>query len=105
LLEPIESRVTKLEEVEKLIEKIILPPDLVDPFTDGLHAATDRVAVAHAIAALFPFAARGILLPKYNNGLTLADVSVLAELPPRYVAIVMSDSWPEIHAMILSERE
>jgi hypothetical protein len=65
LLDPIDCRATQKDEVEKLIEKIILPPELVDPFTDGIHASTDRIAIIHAVAVLFPLAAQNILLPKY----------------------------------------
>ena len=38
--------------------------------------------------------------PKRKLPLTrLAD---MAELPPRYVAIVMSEIWPEIHKMLVA---
>lgn len=104
VLEPAEQRCGKPDEVDLLIEKIILPADLVDPFTDGLHAATDRAALIYAVATLFPLAARNILMPKYSNGkLTLADIEDIAELPARYVAIVMSAVWKDIHDWILAQ--
>jgi hypothetical protein len=89
------------EDVHRLIEKIILPPELQDPFNDGVHARTDRIALIYAVAVLFPFGARKILLPKYTTGeLSVPQIANLAELPARYVAIVMSETWPEIHKIL-----
>ena len=40
-------------------------------------------------------------MPAYQaKKFTLADIEELAELPRRYVAIVMSDAWTEIHKLI-----
>jgi hypothetical protein len=104
ILDPDPIRCAKPEDVDRLIDKIILPPDLVDPVTDigTLQAATDRLAVLQAVAILFPLAARKVLLPKYAEGrLTLADIEDLAEVPVRYVAMVMSAEWEEIHELLL----
>jgi hypothetical protein len=104
LVDPEGTRVAKQEDVDRLIEKIILPPDLQDPFNDGVHASTDRAAVIYATAVLFPFAARKILLPTYAEGrLSIPQIAELAEIPTRYAAIVMSDFWPEIHKMLTGE--
>jgi hypothetical protein len=101
LLDPESERTWKVDDINRLIEKIILPPDLVDPFKDGQHALVDRVAISYAVATLFPFGARQILMPAYQaKKFTLADIEELAELPRRYVAIVMSDAWTEIHKLI-----
>lgn len=90
------------EDIEQLIEKIILPPDLQDPFTDGAHANTDRVAVTFATAVLFPFAARQILMPVYEAGkLPLPAIADKMEIPLRSAALVMSDVWPEIHKLLI----
>jgi hypothetical protein len=101
LLDPVDQRTWKAEDINRLVEKIILPPDLVDPILDGLHALVDRVAIAYAVATLFPFKAREILMPTYQaKKFTLADIEEMAELPRRYVAMVMSDAWVEIHKLI-----
>jgi hypothetical protein len=101
LLDPEDQRTWKPEDVNRLIEKIILPPDLVDPILDGVHALVDRVAIAYAVAMLFPLKAREIIMPAYQaKKFTLADIEEMAELPRRYVAMVMSDAWLEIHKLI-----
>jgi hypothetical protein len=102
LLDPIETRVSKPEEIEKLVEKIILPSDLQDPFTDGIHAVTDRVAITYAAAVLFPLTARAILLPHIGKKFSLPKIAEMAEIPTRYAYLVMSEMWPEIHAIMVS---
>jgi hypothetical protein len=103
ILDPEGTRVTRPEDIDKLVEKIILPSDLQDPFNDGIHALTDRVAITYAAAILFPLGAREILIQPFLDGrLPLAKVAELAELPPRYAAVVMSESWPEIHEMLVA---
>jgi len=101
LLDPIETRVSRPEDIDKLIEKIILPSDLQDPFTDGIHALTDRVAITYAAAVLFPMGARNILLPHAGKKLSLPKIAQMAEIPIRYAYLVMSETWPEIHAMMV----
>ncbi len=102
VLDPAFSRVASRDQVERLIEKVILPPDLQDPFTDGIHAVSDRVAATYAAAVLFPMGARNILHPHVGKRLKLEKVAEMAELPLRYVALVMSDFWPEIHECIVN---
>jgi hypothetical protein len=103
ILDPEETRVNKPEDINKLVEKIILPSDLQDPFSDGIHALTDRVAVTYAAAILFPFRAREILLPPYvDKKLSLQKIAELAEIPVRYAYAVMSEVWPEIHTMLIA---
>lgn len=103
ILDPVHTRVTKPEEIEKLVEKIVLPSDLQDVFNDGIHALTDRVAITYAAAVLFPLAARQILLDRYSEGkLKIAEIAKIAELPPRYAAVVMSELWPSIHAILVA---
>jgi hypothetical protein len=98
ILDPEESRVSNPDQVEALVEKIILPSDLQDPFTDGLHVLSDRVAVTYATAVLFPMAAREILMAPYSvKKLSLHEIAELMEVPLRSAALVMSDLWPEIH--------
>jgi hypothetical protein len=103
ILDSVETRVSRPEDIERLVEKIVLPADLQDPFTDGIHALTDRVAATYAAAILFPFGAREIVLkPFLERKLPLTRLADMAELPPRYVAIVMSEIWPEIHKMLVA---
>jgi hypothetical protein len=46
-------------------------------------------------------ASREILMPAYQEKkFTLADIEEMAELPRRYVAMVMSDAGVEIHKLI-----
>ena len=103
ILDPVGIRVTSPEDIDKLVEKIILPSDLQDPFSDGIHALTDRVAITYAAAILFPLGARALLIKPYMDGkLPLVKVAEMAELPVRYAAVVLSEVWPEIHEMLVS---
>lgn len=101
ILDPAYALVANDAEIEGLMEKIILPPDMVDLATDGIHALTDRVAVAQALAVLFPLAARQALLQPYKDKkISLEAIADRAELPPRYVAAVMSDTWEQTLAIL-----
>jgi len=103
ILDPVETRHTKPEDIHRLIEKIILPVDLRDPLNDGIHANTDRVADAYATAVLFPLRAREILWKPYNEKkLLIPKIANLTELPVRYVALVMNELWPEIHERLVA---
>ena len=102
ILDPIGTN--KPEDVEALVEKIILPADLQDPFSDGQHALTDRVAVTYATAILFPLAARSTLMPVYEQRkISLRRIADQMELPLRSAALVMSDVWLEIHELLVSD--
>lgn len=102
ILDPERALVSSDPAIEALMEKIILPPDLVDYESDGIHALTDRVAVAQALAVLFPFAARAVLLEPYRTKKIDIDViAELAELPPKYVSAVMNDNWESTHALLV----
>jgi hypothetical protein len=97
ILDPMETRVTKPEDIESLIQKIILPADLQDPFSDGIHALTDRIAITYAAAVLFPLAARDLLVGK----MPLPKIAELLEIPLRYAALIMSDGWPDVHKLLI----
>ena len=89
--------------VVDLIEKIILPPELVDPFADGIHTNSDRVAILHALAVLFPLSARAILLPPFKDGkLSAQKIAEIAELPVYYIQLVLNDGWLHIHKLLAS---
>ena len=90
------------DEVTALIKKIILPPDLADPFTDGSHVNADRIAIMHALAILFPLKARETLYPFYKHGkITIQKIAELAEIPEYYATFVMSDLWPMMHNIMV----
>jgi hypothetical protein len=102
LLDPENTRVAKDHDIEKLIEKIILPADLQDPFSDGIHALTDRVAITYAAAILFPLSARAKFIPRYNDGtLSLQTIAEALEIPVRHTALVLNDAWVTIHDMLV----
>ncbi len=101
IFDPTETRGGKAEDVDRLVDKIILADELQDPFSDGIHALTDRVAVYYATAILFPLAAREALMPAYQAGtLTLEVIAEQMEIPLKYAFMVMSEGWPEVHAMM-----
>lgn len=97
------DRADTVEDVAALIEKIVLPPNLTDPVTDGNQVWSDRIAILHAVAVLLPMATRNLLLPKYREGeITLDEIVELVALPKPYVAVAMSEDWASTHhAMIL----
>jgi len=104
ILDPDYVKTMTYEAVETLISKMILPPEFIDFANDGPHVNHDRITVAYAIAALFPMAARDLMLPVLKDGKrTLSWIAQLAELPEFAVQLVMSDIWPGIHDAILME--
>ena len=103
MLDPEDKRVANPDDIHRLVERIILPPDMQDPFVDGPKVVADRVAVIYAVAVLFPLACRTALLPDFTAGKrTLRQIADDTELPIRYVATVMSEIWPEIHQLLIS---
>lgn len=103
LFDPVHCRVSTEEEIEDLIGKMVLPPDLVEPISDGHKAFTDRLAILQAVAVLFPLAAREIVLPAYKaEKMSLKDVAELAELPEFIVAMVMDENWPKTLASVMT---
>ncbi|UZW54029.1 hypothetical protein NUH86_10830 [Sphingobium sp. JS3065] len=102
LMDPPHTRTTNVADIEKLAEKIGLPPEMQDPVTDGPETNRDRLAEWRAAAILLPLAARGALLDAYKSGkVSVADIARLADIPSKYAAFVMSDSWPKIHDLLL----
>lgn len=97
------DRVNTLEDVDALIEKIVLPPALIDPTTDGDHVLSDRIAILHVVAVLLPMATRNLLLPKLREGkITLDGIAELVAIPKLYVAVAMSDDWTSTHQSMIS---
>ena len=102
LLDPKNVQVHDEITYNRLIEKVILPANLQDPFTDGREVNSDRVAELQAAAILFPYKTRELLYGPYHRDktVTIEDIVRIVDLPPRYVAYVMSDVWEGIHSML-----
>lgn len=99
LLDHRSDRANTAEEVETLINRMILPPELVDFEADGAHAQSDRFAVLYTLPVLFPLAAREVLLPQYEAGkISLEEIAELVALPKSYVEPVMQPHWAALVA-------
>lgn len=104
LLDPPECRAATDAEVTKLFDRMALRPELQDPIKDGNATTTDRVAIFQAVALLFPFATRQLLLPKLQAGkLTIRDIQRMVDIPMRYVSFVMSDRWEAVHDVLVAD--
>jgi hypothetical protein len=102
VLDPATFQVNTREAAFGLVQKIIIPPEFQDPFTDGHLANSDRVAILHALAVLFPFACRELLMKPLAEGkLSLQQIAEFADLPVEYAAVVMSETWPTVHQMMI----
>lgn len=102
LLHILDSDVTRAftpEVVFKLTEKIVLAPEFQD-IGDGSATLSDRAALIQAAAVLFPQRARELFIE--NGTLTPTEIAKLVDLPMRYVTLVMSETWPGIHDILLS---
>ena len=103
ILDPERFKTNTEEGLDHLIEKMRMPPDVVDIVSDGVHALTDRFALTQALTVMFPLTARNALKPFYDSKkLSLLYIADLAELPPRYVGVIMSDAWDQIYADCLT---
>lgn len=98
-----EGAVTRTpEQIDELARQIGLPAYMQDPLADGFATNVDRVAEFRAAAILLPYAAREQLLgPLAEGKLTLGDIAKLADIPRKYVGLVMGPHWPQIHTMFL----
>lgn len=104
ILDPIEACDKNEAEIEHLMSKIVLPPEMQDP-TDGYGVLTDRVMLAYAVAVLFPMGARTLYLKLMEAGqITLADIAEEVGIPFMYVQWVMSPVWPEYHERLVKLR-
>jgi hypothetical protein len=103
LLDPDWALVNTREAILGLIEKIVVPPEMQDPFGDDMeHANSDRLAIIHALAVLFPWEVREALLPVFAAGrITVKQIAEqVVDLPEKYVATVMSKAWQEIYGIL-----
>jgi hypothetical protein len=96
VLEPEVSRTNTPEKVQTLIDKIVLAPELQDVVKDGIEASTDGLMLYVALALLFPFSARELLLADSIKR-TPKEVALMVDLPERYVALVMHESWADVY--------
>ena len=93
--------VTSKEAFNKLTQSLTLPNDLRHLLEDPDFALVDKMGTAPACALLLPMAARDLLLPSYTAGqITALEIAKLAVMPVEHVRTVMSDIWPEIHAIL-----
>lgn len=105
ILDPDSSRAHERTQVESLISKISLPPELVDPIDDE-QSSNDRIAILEAMAVLFPLGARNILYDKYmNERVSLAWIAEQAELPAAYVKYAMNGFWPSLLEILIGRRK
>ena len=103
LLDPNNARTASTEEIDRLADRIGLPPEMQDPVADGFATNIDRLAEFRAAALLLPMAARDVLLPAYRDGrIKLADVARLADMPSRYAGFVMSDVWEGVYRALIA---
>ncbi|MCC4254172.1 hypothetical protein LL251_17305 [Sphingobium naphthae] len=101
LMDPPALHTRNIADIDKLAEKIGLPPEMQDPFMDGPATNRDRLAEWRAAALLLPFAARELLLQPYSAGrISIQDIARLADIPSKYAAFVMSDRWPQVHDIL-----
>ncbi|MEQ1929648.1 MAG: hypothetical protein ABL957_03830 [Parvularculaceae bacterium] len=88
-------RVTKKEQFDTLISRLVLPRELKVLLEDPAYALSDKFGDAFAAAILLPLASRSLLIEPYKNDeVTAADIALVAEMPVHYVRLVMSDEWP-----------
>lgn len=106
LLDAEGNRVRTKEEIDHQIQRMVLPNEFQEMELDGSRVITDKIAIYFAVAVLFPFASREMLLPYYNDGrLTSEDIARMADIPERYALLVMSDTWPAIHSILLGKKK
>jgi len=88
----------KKEDFDQLVERLSLPLELKHMLEDPAFAAYDKFGDAFAAALLLPLAARELLMPAYKLGvITEKDIGEMAEMPVKYVRMVMSDVWEPLY--------
>ncbi|KAI94441.1 hypothetical protein T281_10980 [Rhodomicrobium udaipurense JA643] len=99
-----ENATTKTKaELEDLMERLALSPELQFAQDDGLNAHTDKIATLYALCILFPKDTRDLFLEPYRQGmLSATDIARRAELPEKYIRLAMADEWEEIYQILTS---
>ncbi|WP_293906589.1 hypothetical protein [Phenylobacterium sp.] len=106
ILDPDQWRASTPAEVKNLTDKIVLPPEYQDGLKDGLPTVSDRIGILQAVAVLFPWAAREILIKaRAADRVSALEVSRLVDLPQRYTNMVMSEYWPAMYESLLSMKD
>ncbi len=103
LLDPVSSFSNTREQQTALAEKMGLPFHLQDPTKAPMDVNIDLVAEYIATAVLLPLVAREAFLePLKLKKISIDDIALIADIPSRYVSIVMSATWPSIHEKLLT---
>lgn len=101
ILDRTPSKTTDRQELECLLEDMADPSKMTSMTARNLASWTDYLTDLYAMAILFPFAAREVLMPAYEAGkITADDIAKTADLPLKVVGVVMSDMWPVIYASL-----
>lgn len=104
VLDPAFAHTSTIGDIDKLAEKIGLPPEMQDPMNDGTAVNVDRLAEWRAAALLLPLAARNAFMPAYKaDKISTSEIALIADMPHRYVPLVMSDVWERLHDMLVAE--
>lgn len=102
LMDPLGAETSSMEQIDELASKIGLPEYMQDATVDGIATNIDRLAEFRAAAILLPYAAREQLLkPLAEQKLTLSDIAEMADIPRKYVGLVMSPGWNYIHQIFI----
>lgn len=80
------------DEVDELVRRMARRPDLREsPF---MPERNDRFALAQALGILFPYAARELIKPKYDDGLVSDEmIARRAGIPEEFIDYLMSEDW------------
>ncbi len=100
MCDPVDARVMTAEGLEKLLHKIGLPQELT-AHDDGNGVWNDRIAIWHALAILFPWSCRQLLMGPYKSNLiSIDDIAAMVDIPVEYAAVVMDDVWSRTYHVI-----
>ena len=84
-----------LEAVDRLIESIVIPPDVGVTLPKSVWS--DHLGCFHALMILLPRDALAILRKKVESGaLSVEDVATLADIPDAYARLALSAVWQKI---------
>ncbi|MEQ1887163.1 MAG: hypothetical protein ABL967_19025 [Bryobacteraceae bacterium] len=85
------------EKVSTLITDIVVPSDI----SCSAPGISDHVTIFWALALLFPWDARELLIEPLKAGkLNTLDIAKMARLPHRYIGFLMSDNWARLYNTI-----
>jgi len=103
VFDPAFSLASTVEDIQKLTDRIGLPPEMHDWVKDGYPAMSDHIREYEALAVLLPMAARNQLAEPYEAGrVSLDAIARLADIPHRYVALAMHDAWPAVYERLMA---